>query len=425
VSGSVAIESDLTPVRLIERAAALRSLLRDQQERTEARTHPTDEIHRACVDAGIYRLYVPRRYGGLEFDPVTYMRVCIELARGDMSAAWCVALAAAHALQVGSWWPEQAQAEIFADADFRCAAVAAPVARAQRIGDAWELTGKVAYCSGLPVSTHYMGQALVADEDGDSTGRMLMFVAPRDQFEIVDDWGRLMGLRGSGSNTIAFDRGRVPAHWVIEDALMVDYDVSGGTPGSALHGNPLYGGRAMGLFTLTLAALAVGGARQALDEYELMLDTKMSVMPPYVPRRHDDHFQRWFGLAMAKIDTAEAAVINATEQHIEACRRNVEDGVPYTYLADWRISCIGREAIAQIWDVVQGEIFRTAGSSAATSDSRLVRVYHDLSMLHSHRNMLMREWAYGEIAREYLGLPRTGPGNVQTPHPGRAAADRL
>jgi 3-hydroxy-9,10-secoandrosta-1,3,5(10)-triene-9,17-dione monooxygenase len=422
---SVAIESDLTPLQLIERAAALRPLLRDQQKLTEARTYPTDEVHQACLDAGIYRLYVPRRYGGLEFDPVTYMRVCIELARGDMSAAWCVALAAAHALQVGSWWPERAQDEIFGDGDFRCAAVAAPVARAQRTADGWELTGKVGYCSGLPVCTHYLGQALIPDDDGNPTERMLMFVATRDQFEIVDDWGKLMGLRGSGSNTIAFDRGRVPAHWVIEDALMVDYDVSGGTPGAALHGNPLYGGRAMGLFTLTLAALGIGAARQALDTYESMLDTKMSVMPPYVPRRLDDHFQRWFGLAMAKIDTAEAAVINATEQHIEACRRNVEEGVPYTYLTDWRISCIGREATTQIWDAVQGEVFRTAGSSAATSDSQLVRVYRDLSMLHSHRNMLMREWAYGEIAREQFGLPRSGPGNVQTPHPGRAAADRL
>jgi 3-hydroxy-9,10-secoandrosta-1,3,5(10)-triene-9,17-dione monooxygenase len=112
---SVAIESDLTPLQLIERAAALRPLLRDQQELTEARTYPTDEVHQACLDAGIYRLYVPRRYGGLEFDPVTYMRVCIELARGDMSAAWCVALAAAHALQVGSWWPERAQDEIFGE----------------------------------------------------------------------------------------------------------------------------------------------------------------------------------------------------------------------------------------------------------------------------------------------------------------------
>ncbi|HEX3616752.1 MAG TPA: acyl-CoA dehydrogenase family protein [Solirubrobacteraceae bacterium] len=418
-------EPDVTPRQMIERAAGLRALLRDQQELTEARTCPTEEIHQACLDAGIYRLYVPRRYGGHELDPVTFMRVCMELARGDMSAAWCVGLAAAHALQVASWWPADAQDEIFGAGDFRCASVAAPVGSARRAGDAWELTGRVAYCSGLPLSTHYMGQALISDEDADVTGRMLLFVAPRDQFEVIDDWGQLFGLKGSGSNTIAFDHARIPAHWAIADALMVDYDVGDGTPGMALHGNPMYGGRAMGLFTLSLAAFAVGAARQALDEYEAMLDTKMSVMPPFVPRRHDAGYQQWFGLAMARIATADAAVINATEQHVEACLDAVHEGIPYTYLRDWQLSCIAREAIDQIWNTVEQEIFRTAGSSAATGDSRLVRVYRDLSMLRSHRNMLMRDWAHGEVAREYLGLPRSGPGNVQSPHPGRAAADRL
>jgi hypothetical protein len=29
---------------------------------------------------------------------------------------------------------------------------------------------------------------------------------------------------------------------------------------------------------------------------------------------------------------------------------------------------------------------------------------------------LPREWAFGEIAREHLGLPRRDAGNVQTPH---------
>ncbi len=34
----------------------------------------------------------------------------------------------------------------------------------------------------------------------------------------------------------------------------------------------------------------------------------------------------------------------------------------------------------------------------------------------SHRNTVLREWAFGELAREHLGLPRRGVGNVQMPH---------
>jgi 3-hydroxy-9,10-secoandrosta-1,3,5(10)-triene-9,17-dione monooxygenase len=342
------------------------------------------------------------------------MRIVQELSRGDMNVGWCVGLAAAHALQVASWWERPAQDEIFGEGDFRAAAVAAPLRLAERVGDEWELTGRVAYCSGIPLSTHYMGQALIS-EDGRPTDRMLLFVAPRSEFEIVDDWGGLMGLKGTGSNTITFDRGRIPAHWAIEDALMVDFDVSGGTPGVRLHGNPMYGGRAMACFTLTLAAAGIGAAYQALDRYEEMLDSKLTPLPPMVPRRGDHTYQRWFGSALVKIATAEAALYHATEQHMEACRRSVEDGIPYTYGEDMRIGGIAREVIVQTWEVVQSEIYRTAGSSATPEGDPFERLYRDLSQLNSHRNTLLREWAYGEVARAHLGLPRLGIGNVQGP----------
>src|SRR5439155_10546915 len=118
------------------------------------------------------------------------------------------------------------------------------------------------------------GQALVAGPDGSPTENMLLFVAPRSAFTILDDWGDLLGLKGSGSQSIVFDHGRIPAHWGLENTFMVDVDVSEGTPGLRLHGNPMYGGRALACFTMSLAAVMVGAAYQALDEYELLLDSK-------------------------------------------------------------------------------------------------------------------------------------------------------
>ena len=413
-------EPGLTPAAMIERAAAMRPLLKERAAETEQRSYPTDDIHQACLDAGFYRCYVPRRYGGYAFGAPTFMRVIQELARGDVGAAWCIALASAHALQVASWWPEQAQEEIFGDGDFRAAAVAAPIGPATHGDGEWALNGRVAYCSGIPLSTHYMGQALIADADGTPTERMLLFVAPRSAFEIVDDWGRLAGLKGSGSNSITFTDGRIPEHWAIEDALMVDFDVAGrGAPGVALHGDPMYGGRAMSTFTLTLTALAIGGAYAALDEYEEMLHTKMTPLPPIRPRIDDETFHRWYGSALAKIGTAEAALYNAVDQHVEACRRSVEDGIPYAYGEDMRIGCIAREVTIQTWEIVQSEIYRTAGSSATPDGSRFERIYRDLSTINSHRNTVLRDFAFGELARDALGLPRIGRGNVQLPKPAR------
>jgi 3-hydroxy-9,10-secoandrosta-1,3,5(10)-triene-9,17-dione monooxygenase len=405
-------EPDLTPEQLIARAVALRPKLIAAQAETEERTYHSQEIHQELLDAGFYRLYVPRRYGGYEFDAPTYMRAVIELSRGCVSTGWCAGLAAAHALQIASWFEEQAQDEIFGDGDFRCASVAAPIGPAARTQHGWELNGKVSYCSGIPYSTHYMGQALIAGDDGQVTERMLLFVAPRSEFEILDDWGELLGLKGSGSQSITFDHGAIPAHWGLEDTMMVDVDVSGGTPGLRLHGNPLYNGRAMACFTMSLGAVMVGAAYQALDEYELLLDSRQTIMPPIQPRRFDPDYQRWFGSALAKIATAEAALLNCADQHMELCRR-AADGAPYTYGDDHRLGAIAREVMIQAWEIVQSEIYRTAGSAAAARGQRMERIYRDMSIGNSHRNTVLREWAFGELAREHLGLPRVGRGNVQ------------
>ena len=355
---------------------------------------------------------MPRRYGGYEFDVPTYVRVVIELSRGCVSTGWCCALAAAHALQVGSLLEEQAQAEIFGDGDFRAAAVAAPIGPATRTAEGWQLRGKVAYCSGIPYSTHYMGQALIADSDGQPTERMLLFVAPRGVWTMLDDWGELLGLKGSGSQSITFDGGVVPAHWALEDTLMVDFDPHGGTPGFRLHGNPLYNGRSISCFTMTLAAIMVGAAYQALDEYELLLDSKPTIMAPFQPRRVDPDFQRWFGSALAKIATAEAALLNCADQHMELCRR-VADGGDYTYGDDHLLGAIAREVMIADLGGHAGRDLPHRGSSAGARGQRMERIYRDMSIGNSHRNTLLREFAWGELAREHLGLPRIGRGNVQ------------
>jgi alkylation response protein AidB-like acyl-CoA dehydrogenase len=129
-------EPDLTPQELIARAAALRPMLVERQAEVEERTYYAEDVHRELQAAGIYRTFVPRRYGGYAFDVPTFARIGIELARGCPSTAWCAALASNHALHVGSFFPEQAQAEAFGDGEFRAPAVTAPIGVAQRTADA-------------------------------------------------------------------------------------------------------------------------------------------------------------------------------------------------------------------------------------------------------------------------------------------------
>jgi 3-hydroxy-9,10-secoandrosta-1,3,5(10)-triene-9,17-dione monooxygenase len=403
-------EPDLSPAEIITRAEAVRPLLVEEQAATEQRSYYSEEIHEKFLEAGFYRMLVPRRFGGYEFDLPTFCRVIIEIARGCPSSGWLVCLSAGHALQVGAWFGEQAQAELFGDGDFRCAAVAAPVGVARRTDDGWELNGTHAYCSGAPYSTHYMGQTFMPGKDEDGPpGPPLLFVAPRSTWTMLDDWGDSLGLKGSGSQSIRFDNARIPAHFALEDTWMVDVDVSRGTPGYRLHGNPMYASRALAFFSIEFGALVVGMAKGALDEYESIITTRKTQRPPIVLRSLDPDYQRWFGAALGRTAAAEATLIQCAEQWMEVCRRSVEEGVPFSRKEDLRLNIIGREAMRLVWDAMESYIFRTAGSSAARNGQRMERTFRDLAMGWSHFHSSLADWSARELAREHLGLATEAP----------------
>src|SRR6266545_7048454 len=120
-------EPDLTADELVTRAAALRQWIREEQEETETRGHPSEALQDEFVKAGFYRCLQPRRYGGYEFDVETFYRVAIELSRGDPSTGWCVILGAGHSIMLASYFAESAQTAGFgAEGHFIAPSVAAP-----------------------------------------------------------------------------------------------------------------------------------------------------------------------------------------------------------------------------------------------------------------------------------------------------------
>jgi 3-hydroxy-9,10-secoandrosta-1,3,5(10)-triene-9,17-dione monooxygenase len=398
-------EPGRTPADMIGRAVDLRADLIAEQAEVENRTYYSAEMHERFMDAGFYRIMVPKRYGGYEFDFPTFARLLVELGRGCVSTAWCLGLASAHSLQVGSYFEKAAQDEIFGDGSFRAASVAAPTVVAKDVEDAWELSGTVAYCSGIPYSTHFVGQAVpegVPPQEVED--RLMLFVAPRGVWTMLDDWGDILGLKGSGSQSIRFDGGRIPKHWAIENTHMIDVDVSNGTPGYALHGNPLYCGRALGPFTITLAAVTVGGGYNALDAYEEHLRTRVTQVRPFGPRLTDPDYQRWYGSALARLATAEAALLRCVDEHMELCERNASGGPPYSPEDEHRVAAVAREIVIQVWETVEQVLFRTVGSGVLRSGSRFERVFRDLSIVASHRNTAGRDGLARRLGQLHLGL---------------------
>jgi 3-hydroxy-9,10-secoandrosta-1,3,5(10)-triene-9,17-dione monooxygenase len=349
---------------------------------------------------------VPRRYGGYELDYVTFVRVLVALAGGCPSTAWSFGLPAGHSLMVGGWFDAETQAELFGDGDFLCAGVAAPGAVARRTGTGWVLSGTHAYASGSPYATHFMGQAYIEEDGGGAEPRPLLYIVPREDWVRLDDWDGALGLRGSGSHSVRLDDVSIPARYAIEDLWMTDVDVSDGAIGSRLHGNPIYAFPTVGFFQADVSAIVVGAAKGALVEYERIMRARTTQRPPIVPRFADESYQRWFGFALSRVATAEAALIECAREIAELSRRGVEDGVPFSREDDLRLALVAREAMAIAWQATTDHLFRTAGSSAARHGERMERLFRDMAMSWTHFTNVLTDWIATELAREHLGLPR-------------------
>ena len=390
---------------LIERASA-----------TEERTYYSQETHQEFLEAGFYRMFVPRRYGGLEIGLGDFLRVVMEIAAGDLSTAWGLCLSSAHALHLATLFGEEAQAAVFGGGDFRCPAVAAPAGQAVRSDGGWKISGIWGYCSGAPYATHYMGQTFEAPaEPGGPPGQMLMFVIPRSQWQMLDDWGDTLGLRGSGSHSIKIDGAQLPAHFVLEGQWLVDTDTTH-SPGLALHGNPLYAGRTLSVFQSELSALATGALRGALEEYESIIRTRRTQRPPIVARHLDPDYQRWFGQALTAASAAETLLAAVARRWTECARLFAQEGRVFTRADDLELNVLAREALTLSWTSLQEDVLRTAGTSATRNGGRIERFFRDVAMDWGHTGNVTRDWAWRELARERLGLVEGAALRPDRPH---------
>lgn len=394
-------EPGLTPDEMVARAEAIAPTLVARQAETEERTFYAPDTHEQFRAAGFYRILVPRRYGGYEFGIDTFLRVCVALARGCPSTGWMYCLGAAHALPVATLFDRPAQDELFRTGEFICPATVAPSGSARRApGGDWIVDGTWNYCSGAPYATHFLGHTLVPGADGEPSP--MVFVAPRDQWERLDDWGRQLGLKGSGSHSIRIDGGRIPPYLTL-DTHISQISVVDGAPGLAVHDNPEYGGGVLSSMLFEIASLAVGMSKGALDAYGDLMRDRKTIFPPIVGRTEDPDYQFWYGRAAGLVATAEAALLDAVRQWREGCVRG-----PATFTPAWemRIATICRQVVALSWRAVEEFLFPTAGSSAVRQGERIERIWRDMSMVHSHAGLavFLSTTAHRELSRAHFGV---------------------
>ena len=389
-------DPDLTPGELVARATALRPALRERQDECEGIGRLPDSTTQDFIDAGFWRVVQPRRFGGYEFDLHTFHRIVVELSRGCPSSGWVFGLTAAHNLIVGNF-EERGQAELFGpDGDFRCPLSNLP-APAKRAEGGYVVNGWWDYSSGCDAATHFIGGAIVEEADGSIDTRWVAM--RRDQYEIIDNWDTL-GMRGTGSRRVTVKDLFIPEHHTVPSPNPARPVPE--FPGRDVHANPMFRGPLASLLISEPAAVCVGIAKAAIDEYIEILTTRNQYGPMSPKRGELGVFQRLLGEATAYVDTAEAALDRLAELWMEAARGAAETGVPASDETDRRLILIEQQIIELASRAVE-VVFRTSGSSASNKGQRVERYFRDLNMVRTHVT-LQFERTWENVGRLRLGM---------------------
>ncbi len=209
------LPADIEAQPVVQAAAAMRPVLRRYQEELEREQRMPRALVAQLQEAGFYRLVIPRSLGGLQADPLTYMRVVELLAEGCGSVGWNLANNSIGQL-VTLGLPDEGVHEIYppghstvmAGTAVQGGGTAVPVEGGYRVNGRWT------FGSGCQESSWMLGSFQILDDGEprrrpDGSAMYWRGVFPRAEAEIVPGSWDVAGLRGTGS----FD-------WTVKDVFL-------------------------------------------------------------------------------------------------------------------------------------------------------------------------------------------------------------
>ncbi|MFN3273589.1 MAG: acyl-CoA dehydrogenase family protein [Paracoccus sp. (in: a-proteobacteria)] len=227
---------------------ALKQQLSDRAAEFQSLRHIPKDIVRQFQQIGVYRAFVPERFGGDALTPAQFCRLIEEISTADASAGW-VASFGVSATYLAALPPQTYAAIYGADPDTVFAGAMFPPQPAQRVPGGLEVSGRWPWGSGVMGASIVGAGIRIAGEDSPLPRTAVM---PRDSITVDQTWDTV-GLRATGSHDIVADRVIVPEDWTF---------IRGGTPQMD---DPIFRYPAMALAAQVLAVVALGAARGALD----------------------------------------------------------------------------------------------------------------------------------------------------------------
>jgi indole-3-acetate monooxygenase len=288
---------DTDPIALPE---MLRPAIESHRTELENLRRMPKKLVEALREAGMFRLYTPREYGGFEVSLTDGLRVFEALGRIDGSVAWTVwnnnlgffagRLSEAGASQI---WGSNTD-PIVVNCTRSTGNIATPSENGYMLSGRWDIVSGVDAADWALLFAELPPPAGTGDSEH---AEMRVCFIPRSSFEVLDTW-QVKGMRGTGSNSIVADKVFVPSEMTVEASAPHHID------------RPLYRIPVVSVGSSGGAAGLLGIAAAAVDEIVGLAHSKVAVNGTTLS--HTQHAQDVIGRAEAVLRSARLLLHDAS-----------------------------------------------------------------------------------------------------------------
>lgn len=333
----------------------------------------SDRSMAALHDQEMFRMLLPRAFGGHELSLPDYFRVIEALAAFDASTAWCVCQGNCCAMIAG-YLDRDVSDEIWGRDPKAVLAWGPGKAEAVAVDGGYRVTARSRFASGSHHAT-WLGAHGTAVRDPDGTiragvhgkpeNRTVLF--PASTTTLTDEWD-VLGLRGTGSDGFEIDDLFVADAYSIVRATMTDNRPAHGA-------GTLYGFPQMSVHATGFAATAIGTARGFIDAFLDMAQEKTPRLHT-APLRDQHVVQDEVGHAEARLSASRSWLLSEATAAWDEAERDGTIGIPQRM----RIRLAATHAIHEAKAAVD-LLYDAAGTSSVLASSPFERRFRDIHMV--------------------------------------------
>lgn len=248
-------------------AVDLTALCQEIRERActgefDNQAYVSQDIIEKLKKLGVYRAFVPKRFGGSEVSPRTFCELIEKLSMADGSVGWVASFGMSPAY-LGSL-PEETLKELYKDSpDIVFAGGIFPPQPAEMSEEGVVVKGRWKFSSGC-MGADIVGVGIAPQKGNEVQGLPRMAVMSAKKVKIEMTWDTV-GLKGTGSHDL-----------VVEDVLVAkEWTFVRGEPSKLPE--PFFKYPSLSLATQVLTVVGIGVAAAALEEFKNLAPGKASI----------------------------------------------------------------------------------------------------------------------------------------------------